>query len=102
MPNDSMRFWICFDLGLRGEYTELYAWLDQQRATECGDNVATFKSEKSREQITKELLKVLDVKRGPRVYIIDRHVGGRFVIGKRKVAPWTGYAQTSIDSDAES
>jgi hypothetical protein len=102
MANDSKRIWICFDLGLRGEYTELYAWLDQQHATECGDNVATFRSQKNRDQIAKELETILDLKRNPRVYVIEHHVGGRFVLGKRKVAPWTGYGQASIDSGEES
>ena len=95
------RYWVSFDLGLSGEYEELYAWLDRQEARECGDSVATFRSIKSREQIEKELEQVVNMKRKPRIYIIDRHKGGGFFIGKRRVAPWTGYAQTSLDSGEE-
>jgi hypothetical protein len=102
MAGDNLkRLWICFDLGLRGRYEELYAWLDKHQATECGDNIATFRTDKSRGEITKELAKIIDPKRGGRVYIIFLGVGGRFVIGRRKVAPWTGYGKSSIDSDLE-
>ncbi len=101
MANKTKRFWASFDLGLHGEYTELYAWLDRQQAKECGENVATFLSVKNREQIAKELTSVLDIQRSPRIYIIELQKGGRFFLGKRKVAPWAGYAQTSIDSGEE-
>jgi hypothetical protein len=74
---------------------------DKQQAKECGENVATFRSEKSRDQIAKELRGILDLQRGPRIYIIGLQEGGRFFFGKRKVAPWAGYAQTSVDSDEE-
>jgi hypothetical protein len=36
------RYWLSFDLGLQGDYDNLYAWLDKQGAQECGDSVATF------------------------------------------------------------
>jgi hypothetical protein len=88
-----MRYWISYDLGLRGNYDQLYAWLDQNNARECGDSVATFLSSKSREQVAKEISKIVDLDRNPRVYIITLKHGGKFMIGKRKPAPWTGYAQ---------
>jgi len=101
MADQAKRFRVSFDLGLRGEYAELYAWLDKQQAKECGENIATFRSEKSRAQIAKELKRVLNLQKGPRIYIIELHTGGKFFFGKRKVAPWAGYAQSSIDSDEE-
>lgn len=88
-----MRYWISYDLGLQGEYDQLYAWLDGNGAKECGDSVATFQSKLSREEIVKELSRVLNPKRNARIYIITMKNGGKFVFGKRKVAPWTGYAQ---------
>src|SRR5258705_495299 len=97
MAIEKKRFWISFDLGLSGNYTELYAWLDQKGAKECGDSVATFTSEKSRQQIKSELTRILNLKRNPRIYLISRKEGGRFIFGTRKVAPWTGFAQTSVD-----
>jgi len=92
-----MRYWLSFDLGLHGDYDTLYGWLDQQGALECGDSVATFKSEKSRDLLVKELKNLLDEKKNPRVYIVSMKSGGKFVMGRRKVrAPWTGYAETSV------
>ena len=42
------RYWISFDLGLQGDYDALYAWLDKHEAKECGENVATLVSERTR------------------------------------------------------
>jgi len=36
MADETNRFWVSFDLGLRGEYTELYAWLDKQQVFSAG------------------------------------------------------------------
>ena len=95
-----MRYWISYDLGLRGNYDQLYAWLDKQSARECGDSVATFLSDKTRDQVTRELSRVVDLDRNPRIYIINMKQGGKFIFGKRKPAPWTGYAQV-LDSGEE-
>lgn len=75
------RYWISFDLGLQGDYQPLYARLDKQDyekpgdhqgAKECGDNVATFVSDKSREQIEQELNARLSGQSNPRICIITR------------------------------
>ncbi|MFZ0911812.1 MAG: hypothetical protein WBQ76_11030 [Candidatus Korobacteraceae bacterium] len=113
-----MRYWISYDLGLRGNYDQLYAWLDKHSARECGDSVATFLSKKTRAEIVKELAAVFDLSgaqrpsalsalfgetptaQGPRIYIITMKEGGKFVFGRRKPAPWTGYAQV-LDSGEE-
>jgi len=92
-----MRYWLSFDLGLNGDYDLLYGWLDKQGALECGDSVATFNSEKGRDQLAKELKNLLGDKKNPRVYLISMRHGGKFVLGRRKVrAPWTGYAEISV------
>lgn len=31
--------WISYDLGVGGDYEGLYAWLDNNEATECGDSL---------------------------------------------------------------
>ena len=95
------RYWISFDLGIRGRYEDLCAWLDQLGARECGDSVATFTSKLSREQIGKSLKSVLSGENNPRAYIIEMKRGGKFLLGKRKLAPWSGYAQTFVDSGEE-
>jgi len=91
------RYWLSFDLGLRGNYDELYEWLDTMGAVECGDSMATFQTDKSRKEIIDELSQILDPKHA-RVYIIgESKTGGKkvgkFVLGKRKRSPWFGYGQ---------
>jgi len=80
-----MSYWLFYDLGLQGHYDELFAWLDQHKAKECGDNVATFVSNKSRQGVVKEIATILDQKKNPRIYIITRKHGGKFVFGKTEV-----------------
>ena len=35
-------FWLSYDLGIKGDYTGLYTFLDSVDAKECGDSVAFF------------------------------------------------------------
>ena len=91
------RYWLSFDLGLHGNYDSLYEWLDRHEAQECGDSVATFRSDRTRDQITKELKDILQETKNARVYLVNMKEGGRFVLGKRKVSPWKGFAQVSAD-----
>lgn len=97
------RYWVSFDLGLRANHEELYAWLDSLGARECGESVATFVSSKSREQIMRELGKVVGP--GVRVYLIGKQGGGKFrgefIVGKRRAAPWAGYAPRELESKDE-
>jgi hypothetical protein len=90
------RFWLSYDLGLRGNYEDLYEWLDRHEARECGDSLATFVSSKTRMQLREEILMVPGMKVA-RLYLIGLNDSGGFIAGKRKVAPWTGYA-TSVES----
>jgi hypothetical protein len=101
MKKSGTRYWLSFDLGLQGDYEGLYGWLDKQNAKECGGGVATFVSRKTRDQIVRELSGILDQKRKPRIYIITRSLGGKFLFGRRVVPPWLGYAQVSLESEEE-
>jgi hypothetical protein len=38
----SIRVWLSYDLGIKGDYGDLYLWLDEHKALECGDSIATF------------------------------------------------------------
>lgn len=96
---DDMRYWISFDLGLEGNYEELYAWLDNHQAQECGENVATLQTDKTRETIAEELSEILGAK--ARVYIVSRKKGGKFILGHRKRAPWTGYGGAFMETEEE-
>jgi hypothetical protein len=90
--------WLSFDLGIRGNYEGLYAWLDERGAKECGDGVAYFAFDWSpdvRKSLTEELKAIVDSERA-RVYAIitDPNTGksrGRFLLGRRKSPPWTGF-----------
>ncbi|HVA78336.1 MAG TPA: hypothetical protein VNF27_10595 [Candidatus Binataceae bacterium] len=103
MGKVSSRFWLSYDLGLRGEYDALYTWLDRRGARECGDSSATFSGAESREEVAKSLAKT--VAKGARLYLIGKKKDGRtvggFVMGKRKAAPWAGFAQTTGDGVEE-
>jgi hypothetical protein len=92
------RFWLSFDLGFMTDHEELYEWLDANDAKECGDNVATFQSTKTKSQITKELLELVD--KDTRLYLIDLKSGGKFISGKRKrKAAWNGYARDAAETE---
>ncbi len=34
--------WISYDLGVKGDYEGLYAWLDDHKAKECGNSLAAL------------------------------------------------------------
>lgn len=90
------RYWLSIDLGFMSDHERLYEWLDNNEARECGENVATFLSKKTRKQIASELLDLVD--KDSRLYLIDKEIGGRFIQGKRKrKAPWDGYGDVVVD-----
>lgn len=86
------RYWVSFDLGLMGDYSPLYEWLDSHKAEECVDGLATFTSPLTRDQLAEEIKRTVNNVNRPRVYLISRQKGGRFVVGGRKTAPWIGSA----------
>lgn len=91
--------WLSFDLGVDGDYENLYFWLDRRDAVECGDNLAYFRFEYKRDlvaELQRELRKTLSVRPRDRVYVIypapqGKHKG-RFILGRRKPGPWAGVA----------
>lgn len=99
MAKKTRIFWLSYDLGLKGDYEGLYRWLDNMQAKECGDSLAVFQFEcgdKYLDEIKQSLFDAVEFSKTDRVYLIWRdesHNGvmGRFIIGKRKPAPWKGY-----------
>jgi len=97
-------FWMSFDLGIRGDYENLYRWLDTYKARECGNNLAVFKFQASDdyiEAITIDLKENVDFKDNDRIYLIYKDdsedlIKGKFIIGKRKPSPWEGYAPGEV------
>ena len=94
---ESKRYWLSYDLGLRGNYDALYEWLDTHSASECGDSLATFKSDRTSDELRKELIDLLGETGKVRVSLIAAG-SGSFLIGKRKAAPWAGYFQKAVDN----
>ncbi|MBU0558268.1 MAG: hypothetical protein KJ799_05055 [Bacteroidetes bacterium] len=99
-------FWLSYDLGLKGDYSSLYRWLDKQKAKECGDSIAVFNficsTANPREEIKDSLLESVEFNKTDRVYLIWREdtkqtTHGIFLIGHRKPAPWEGYFTTDAD-----
>ena len=101
------RIWLSYDLGVDGDYEGLYYWLDLHNAKECGDSVATleFKYEEDLIEELKESLSVsVKIREKDRFYVIykdelNHQLKGKFIFGKRKVAPWKGYAGEIEEED---
>lgn len=100
--------WLSYDLGVNGDYPGLYSWLDNEKARECGDSIAFIKRDASDPENMVELLKK-DLKesvrfnKNDRIYVAfvgdDGSAKGRFIIGKRKAAPWQGYGDATTEED---
>ena len=90
--------WISYDLGVRGDYEGLYAWLDRHGAKECGESVAFLRYEHTgslHKALEKDLASAIEVNKRTRVYVISSEGGkiktmGVFLFGSRRAAPWTG------------
>jgi hypothetical protein len=102
----SEAIWLSYDLGIRGDYESLYAWLDQHDAKECGDSLAFFKYEYTHDLKTElklDLEKAIDTKtKKIRIYIIWTQEGkqkGGFLFGGRKASPWFGHSSIETQDD---
>jgi len=102
--------WISYDLGLKGDYTGLYTWLDTLQAKECGDSFAFFQMEDNgdlKQIIKKEIENNVNINKSDRIYIIylNEKTGkttGSFICGGRKRAPWEGYSIGSQNVEEDS
>jgi len=96
------RYWISFDLGLMGDYSHFYEWLDTHNAEECGAGTAAIVSMKSLDAIVAEMKEILRDTPRARAYILsklpDGRFGGKFVVGGRRKAPWAGFAVRASDT----
>jgi hypothetical protein len=96
-------FWLSYDLGLKGDYTGLYTFLDSVGAKECGDSIAFFTKDFGAEfpvGLKKEIEKYVKISKTDRIYVIyleskTKKAKGKFLFGGRKRAPWEGYATQS-------
>ncbi len=108
MPKKAI--WISYDLGIKGDFPGLYAWLDNQGAKEAGSSVAFINYEFSGSdnqllsKLKMDLDKSVDFKPGDRVYVVrmrtengTQKISGKFIVGKRRAAPWIGYGDSDND-----
>jgi hypothetical protein len=99
--------WISYDLGVKGDYENLYAWLDNHGAKECGDSVAVLTynfQDDLIEELKDDLENNISSMKHDRIYIIWRErskIRGRFLFGARKAPPWTGYGSREPAEDEE-
>lgn len=107
--------WISYDLGIKGDYPGLYAWLDNKKAKEAGNSIAFFNYDFNGsdtnllESLKEELESAVNFKPGDRIYIIrmrddidgNKRISGRFIIGNRKASPWEGYGHSNDDNNID-
>ena len=99
--------WLSYDLGIQGDYEGLYAWLDEHNALECGESLAGLNYEFNDDLITSlknELKSDFDINNKTRIYVIykdtdSNKVKGKFIFGKRKNSPWTGYSLREVEEE---
>ena len=108
---------LIYDLSFGSNCAELYSWLDDIDAIECGSNCAHFKylipdtvlsDAELTDMLRKELTDNIKFKGGDRIYVIREDINstagksiGSFIIGKRKDAPWVGFGNNSNDTVEE-
>lgn len=105
--NMTKAIWLSYDLGVRGDYSGLFAWLDNIGAKECGDSLAFFKYELEQKEnlktkLKKEIQENIDIGHRDRIYItyrVDMTIKGTFLFGQRKASPWEGYGNTEVEID---
>ena len=102
--------WISFDLGVKGDYEGMYAWLDSKGAKECGDSLACFSFEHANNDLLETMKKELNAnveldEKKSRIYVIRLVKGkmkGSFIFGRRRNPPWAGFGGTGDDAEDSS
>lgn len=100
MPTKSV--WLSYDMAFGADYDTIFTFLDKCKAKECGEGVAYFVYEYQEsfiEELRQELTPTFRATKD-RVYIIYKRDGkmrGKWLFGKRKKAPWSGYAFDDAD-----
>ncbi len=91
-----------YDLGLKGDYSSLYAFLDTHKALDCGNGNAAFamsfsedKFEVILEELKQEISKTVNIEKTDRIYLTvtdnSGKMRGSFLFGGRKRSIWEGY-----------
>lgn len=107
--NVNKAIWISYDLGLKGDYSGLYTFLDSVKAKECGDSFAFFEKDYGTdllEGLKKDIEKHVNLSKTDRIYVIyldtdNVRMKGKFLFGNRKRAPWEGYAFQGVNAEED-
>jgi hypothetical protein len=100
--------WISYDLGVKGDYEGLFAWLDDHKAKECvGLALIRYDCDADLIQCLKEDIgNAIEVNKRTRIYVVwqdpkTEKAKGRFIFGGRRAAPWVGYgtAEEQVEVD---
>ena len=90
--------WLSYDLGVSGDYEGMYAWLENHGAKECGSNIAFLKKYEFEDDLLNylkaDIEEAVALNKRSRIYVIFRDEGrsrGKYLVGRRKAPPWTGY-----------
>lgn len=102
-------FWLSYDLGIKGDYTGLYTFLDAVGAKECGDSIAFFQKDYGEDflwHLTKEIQSHVQIAKTDRIYVVyldtaSQKTKGKFLFGARKRAPWEGYATQGTSTEVD-
>ena len=94
--------WLSFDLGIGGDFENMYAWLEDHQAKECGTGIAYVPSYEYEgellESLNSDISEKVQLDQRSRVYVIFTDEGrakGGYLKGKRRAPPWTGYGSSS-------
>ena len=101
-----------FDLGLKGDYENLYKTLDNLDAQDCGNSNCVFEynfptnfddHEKRFDEVLKLLEKEIEFKKGDRIYAIvlnSKNIPrGKFLVGNRQRPIWEGFGNKADVND---
>lgn len=101
-----------FDLGVRGEYDNLYIFLDSNKALDCGNSNCVFEYhfkglnldyEDKFQQLKNGIETAVSLSKNDRIYaIVHNEEGvprGKFLFGQRKTPIWDGYAKKDEDDN---
>lgn len=103
-----MKKWVMinYDLGLKGDYQNLYRFLDNNNALDCGNCNSALEIEVSKDdfdtifdEVTSMIKKNFEFSQNDRIYLTvtdsTNQMRGRFICGNRKRAIWEGYGDIS-------
>ena len=100
--------WLSYDLGVSGDYEGMYSWLENHGAKECGSSVAFLRNYEFEnnllEHLRTDINEAVTLNRRSRIYLIfhdNNRSRGRYLVGKRKAPPWTGFGDGPEDEADE-